>query len=320
MKPRLLIVIISALLLVSIFGVYTFSKSDDPDDITVAYLPSDHHAAFLVAKSQNIYQNEGLKVKSVQISTGSNIVEAVASGEIDIAYVGITPALQGIANGVPIKIVGAVNMEGSGIVVDPDSNITNTTDLKGRSVATPGVSSIQQVLILYQLQKYNLNSEDDVDLLSVNIFMIPSTLAAHKVDAYIAYEPFVSLAQYRNIGDVMMYSNEIMPDHPCCVIIAREDFINQHPQELQKFLDIHRNSTDYVNSHKNETAQLISKEITTNPELEVIALSHVVFVSQVDQGFQEKVLDFMKIEQELGYFKKNLTAEQIFDTRFLGGN
>jgi NitT/TauT family transport system substrate-binding protein len=115
-----------------------------------------------------------------------------------------------------------------------------------------------------------------------------------------------------------MYSDEIMPGHPCCVIIARQDFIDQNPQELQKFLNIHKNSTEFVNSNKNETAQIISKQITTNPDLEEIALSHVVFVSQVDKSFQEKVLNFMNVELQMGYLKKNLTVEQIFDTRFLG--
>jgi NitT/TauT family transport system substrate-binding protein len=183
-------------------------------------------------------------------------------------------------------------------------------------VASPGVSSIQQVLLLYELQKYNMTAKD-LDILSVNIFIIPNTLASHKVDAYIAYEPYVSLSPYRSIGKVLMYSNDIMPGHPCCVIIARQDYINQNPQELQKFLDIHKNTTEYINSHRNETAYLISKEMTTNPSLEEIALTHVVFVSQLDKEFQAKVMDFIKIEQELGFLKKNLTPEQIFDTRFL---
>ena len=219
--------------------------------------------------------------------------------------------------GVPIKIVGAVNLDGSGIVVDPKENITNTTDLKGKKVATPGVSSIQQVLLLYQLQKYNLTTSD-VDVSSVDIYMLPSTLASKKVDAYIAYEPYVSLAPYRGIGNVMMYSEEIMPGHPCCVIVARQDFIDQHPQELQKFLDIHKNATEFVNNNQNETANIISTELTTIPQLEMMSLPHVEFVSQVDKAFQDKVINFMNIEIQMGYLKKNMTVDQIFDTQFLG--
>jgi NitT/TauT family transport system substrate-binding protein len=318
MNRNQIIIIITGLVIVSgiVFSSSFFNKNSD-NTINVAYIPCDHEAAFFVAESQGTYKKNGLNVTSRTISTGSGIVSALASGDIDVGYLGIAPALQGISEGVPIKIVGAVNLEGSAIVVDPKSNITNTTDLTGKTVATPGVSSIQQVLLIYQLQKYNITASQ-VDISSVNIYMIPSTLASHKVDAYISYEPYASLAQYRNIGNILMYSNEIMPGHPCCVIVAREDFINQHPAELQKFLDIHKNSTEFVNNNKNETAQLISGELTTNPELEQMSLSHVVFVSQVDSQFKDKVLNFMNIEEQMGYLKKNMTADELFDTQFLG--
>jgi NitT/TauT family transport system substrate-binding protein len=304
------------LFLILLSGFYI--RSDNSNTITVGYLPCDHDAALLVAEAQGTYQNNGLNVNLRQISTGSSIVSAMASGDVDIGYVGITPALQGISQGMPIKVVAAVNLDGSGIVVDPQANITNTTDLRGKKVATPGVSSIQQVLLLYQLNKYNMTSKD-LDILSINIFMLPSTLASKKIDAYIAYEPYVSIAPYRNTGNVLMYSDQIMPGHPCCVIVARQDFIDQHPDQLQKFLEIHNNTTKFVINNKNVTAQLISQQIPTNPSLEQISLQHVTFVSEIDTSFQDNVMNFMKIEQQLGYFKSNLTKEQIFDTSFLGG-
>ncbi len=284
--------------------------------IEVGYLPTDHSAALLVAKHNKTYENNGLNVKTVQINSGSNIVDAVASGDVDIGYVGITPVMQGISKGVPIKVVGSVNMVGSGIVVEPNSTITSPADLKGKSIATPGVSSIQQVLLLYELQKYNITSED-VDLISINVYNIPSSLAAHKVDAYISYEPFVSLAPYEGIGNVLIYSNDIIKDHPCCVIIASESFIKEHPQELDKFLKIHQQTTEYVNTHPNETANIIDQELTTNIEIEALSLQHITFVSSVDKSFQNNVLKFAKIEKNLGYLNTTLTANDIFDTQFL---
>jgi len=317
MKRYQIILLLIGVIIVSSVMINTNYSNKNSNDIKVAYIPCDHEAALLVALAQNTYKKDGLNVTASTMSTGSGVVSAMASGDIDIGFVGITPALQGISNGVPIKIVGAVNLDGSGIVVDPQSDINNTTDLKGKKVATPGVSSIQQVLLLYQLQKYNMTASD-VDISSVNIDMIPSTLASHKVDAYIAYEPYVSLAPFTNTGNVLMYSDEIMPGHPCCVIVARQDFINQHPQELQEFLEIHKNTTEFVNSNQNETAHLVSKIITTNTALEQTSLSHVVFVSQINNSFQQNVLNFMNVEQQMGYLKKNLTTDEIFDTRFLG--
>ena len=46
-----------------------------------------------------MYKNEGLNVTTMTISTGSSIVSAMASGDIDIGYIGIAPALQGISEG-----------------------------------------------------------------------------------------------------------------------------------------------------------------------------------------------------------------------------
>ena len=153
----------------------------------------------------------------------------------------------------------------------------------------------------------------------MNVFNIPSALAAKKVDAYISYEPFVSIAPYRGIGQVLMYSDDILEDHPCCVIIAREDFIEQNPQKLNTFLQIHKNSTEYVNTHLNNTANILTQELTTNPEVEMMSLQHIRFVYSVDEGFQDNVLRFMNIEINMRYLKSNLTTNQIFDTQFLGG-
>lgn len=300
-----------------VFIGYVHDSSKNADEISVAYIPSDHEAALFVALAQNSFSKAGLKVKSTQMSTGSDVISAVASGDIDIGYVGVVPALTGISQDEPIKIVGAVNLDGSGIVVGSNSNISTIPDLKGTKMASPGVSSIQQVLLLYELQKYNMTASD-LDILQVNIFMLPSTLASNKVDAYIAYQPFVSLLPYRNMGKVMMYSDQILKDHPCCVIIARQDFIDNHPEDLQTFLNVHQNATEFVNNNQNETANLISTQITTNPDLEKMSLPHTVFVSRVDKTFQANVMNFLKIEQELGYMKKNLTEDQIFDSRFLG--
>lgn len=318
MKRSSMIIIIGFIVFLGlIFAGYVIEQSKNPSEISVAYIPSDHEAALFVALSQNSFSKAGLKVKSIQMSTGSDVISAVASGDIDIGYVGVVPALTGISQGEPIKIVGAVNLDGSGIVVGSNSNLTTIPDLKGTKMASPGVSSIQQVLLLYELQKYNMTA-NDLDILQVNIFMLPSTLASKKVDAYIAYQPFVSLLPYRNMGKVMMYSDQILKDHPCCVIIARQEFIDDHPDELQTFLNVHQNATDFVNNNQNETANLISTQITTNPDLEKMSLPHTVFVSKVDKTFQANVMNFLKIEQELGYMKKNLTEEQIFDTQFLG--
>ena len=52
----------------------------------------------------------------------------------------------------PVKIVAGAQNEGSGLL-SYSSSVKSITDLKGKVVATPGESSIQSVLLKYDLKK-----------------------------------------------------------------------------------------------------------------------------------------------------------------------
>ena len=85
---------------------------------------------------------------------------AMASGEVDVGYVGITPVLSSIEKGVPVKVISAAQTEGSGIVVAKNSDIDSVSDLAGKKVATPGEASIQHVLLSAYLKNNGLSLDD----------------------------------------------------------------------------------------------------------------------------------------------------------------
>jgi len=95
MKLKIIVLIVVVVILI-ILGVSVNSIYSNPTNntIRVAYIPCDHEAALFVALAQNTYVANGLNVKTTPISTGSNIVSALASGDIDVGYVGIAPAMQ----------------------------------------------------------------------------------------------------------------------------------------------------------------------------------------------------------------------------------
>lgn len=141
-------IILLLIVIIGLVGIWQVNESNNFNTITVGYLPCDHSVALFVSERNKTYAKEGLNVKSSQLETGSDIINALSSGKLDVGYVGITPALQAISEGVPIKIVGAVNLEGTGIVVQKDSKIQKISDLKGQTIAIPGLSSIQDILLL----------------------------------------------------------------------------------------------------------------------------------------------------------------------------
>ncbi|WP_305553361.1 ABC transporter substrate-binding protein [Methanobrevibacter sp. V74] len=302
------IVIIIAIVVVAV-GAY-FLLGSGSNEVTIGYLPSDHDAALFVADAQGQYKANGINTKLVQFNNGGDLMTAMASGDVDVGYVGITPVLSSIANGVPVKVISAAQTEGSGIVVAKDSGINSVSDLNGKKIATPGESSIQHMLLTYYL-KQNGMSLSDLKISSMKVPSMNDALKTGKIDGMITFEPYVSIAE-KNGAKVFVDSSEIIPDHPCCVVVASDKFIDEHPNETQTILDIHENATNYINNNTDEAASLLPSDIVSDVEVEKVAMSGFPFISGLNDTYKQKVMDFMKLEVDLGVLKKPLSEDEIF--------
>ncbi len=312
MDRKNILIVIIVVIIIAAMGIYGLTNlSYDENTIKIGYMPSDHHAALFIADAQGQFKKQGLEVELIQFNNGGDLMVAIASGDLDIGYVGITPALSSISNGVPAKVVSSVQSEGSGIVVDSSSDINSIADLKGKNIATPGESSIQYLLLLYALEKEGL-SKDDLSISAMKVVSMMDALKTHNIDGMSVYEPFVTMPVEQGIGKEIASSHDILPGHPCCVIIAREDFINKKSGELDKILAIHENATNFINENPDEAAALLPADIFEDPEVEKKAMSTITFTSGLDDAYINKVLDFMKIEIDMGFLKEALTKNQIF--------
>ena len=303
-----IIAIIIAIVVVAIGAFFLLGGAGE--EVTIGYLPSDHDAALFVADSQGKFQENGIKTKLVQFNNGGDLMTAMASGDVDVGYVGITPVLSSIAKGVPVKVISAAQTEGSGIVVAKDSGINAVSDLAGKKIATPGEASIQHMLLTYYLQQNGMSISD----LKVSSMKVPSmndALKTDKIDGAITFEPYVSIAE-KNGAKVLAGSQDILPDHPCCVVAASDKFINDHPNETAKILEIHKNATDFINNNTDEAAGLLPKDIVSDVEVEKMSMSSFPFISGLNDTYKQDVMDFMNLEVDLGILKKPISENQIF--------
>ena len=308
---RTIKIIASVMLILFIIVVCSLLFMDSDDGVVdIAYIPSDHEAALFVADAQEQYAKEGIKTKLVQFEKGGDLMIAMASGSVDIGYAGITPTLSAIEKGVPIKVISAVQTGGSGIVVSKNSEISSVSDLAGKKIATPGDSSIQYLLLNYYL-KQNGMSLDDVDVLAMEVPAMNDAINTNKIDAMFTFEPYVTIAS-ENGAEVLVDSNEILPNHPCCVVVASDKFIENHPNETRKIMEIHENATAYVNNNTDEAAKLLPDDIVSDVEVEKKALSNFPFRSGLDDDYKRSVMDFMNIEVDLGLLKQPLSPDKIF--------
>ena len=304
-----IIAIIIAIIVIAVAGGY-FLFMGSGDTVTIGYLPSDHDAALFVADAQGKFQENGINTKLVQFNNGGDLMTAMASGEVDVGYVGITPVLSSIANGVPVKVISAAQTEGSGIVVAKDAGIDDVTDLAGKKIATPGEASIQHMLLTYYLKENGMDISD----LKVSAMKVPSmndALKTNKIDGMITFEPYVSIAE-KNGAKVLAGSQDILPDHPCCVVVASDKYIENHPNETKKILEIHENATEFINKNTDEAAGMLPNDIVSDVEVEKMSMSSFPFISGLNESYRQDVMDFMDLEVDLGVLKEPLSQDKIF--------
>ncbi|MBQ9161143.1 MAG: ABC transporter substrate-binding protein [Methanobrevibacter sp.] len=296
-------------------GFFDFLGGGD-NTVKIGYLPSDHDAALFVADAQGKYKDAGIETELVQFNNGGDLMTAMASGDIDVGYVGIAPVLSSVEKGVPVKVISAAQTEGSGIVVTDESGITSGADLAGKSIATPGDASIQHVLLAYYLKQNGL-SLDDIEESAMKVPSMNDALKTKQIDGIITFQPYVSIAEAQEGNTVLADSQEILPNHPCCVVVASDDFIKNHEDTVKTILDIHKEATDYINENvaagnAADVVSLLPEDIVSDADLEASSLESFPFISGIDDSFKADVDAFQALEVDLGILKETISQEDLY--------
>ena len=296
-------------------GLFDFLGGGD-NTVKIGYLPSDHDAALFVADKQGLYADKNITTELVQFNNGGDLMTAMASGEVDVGYVGIAPVLSSVSKGVPVKVISSAQTEGSGIVVTKDSGIKSAADLKGKSIATPGEASIQHVLLSYYLKKNGLSTND----LNISAMKVPSmndALKTKQIDGIITFQPYVSIAANDTNNVVLENSSGILPNHPCCVVVASDDFIKNHEDKAKDIVDIHKNATKFINDkvaagNSSEVVKLLPEDIVSDAHLEANSLQSFPFISGIDNAFKADVDAFQKLEVDIGILNGTVSHDKLY--------
>ena len=301
--------IVIVVFLLIIFTLYGMSN-ENTDTVKIGYLPTDHDAALFVANATGMYKDAGIEVELYEYNNGGDMMSAMASGDLDVGYVGITPVIYSISREVPVKIVAGAQNEGSGLL-SHSSSVKSVSDLKGKIVATPGESSIQSVLLKYDLKKNGLNYSD-IESPSMKVSSMNDALRTKSIDAMLTYEPYVTISKEINNQTLVENSSDILPDHPCCVVVMNEKFLSGHSDKANKILDIHKKATEKIKENPEEMVKYLPPHIVPDPETEKESLNHIKWVSDLNDTYKENVNNFLKIEQDLGIINEPISQDKLF--------
>lgn len=289
--------------------------------VRVGYLRNDlHQLAYYVAREKGYFSDEGLEVKEGGVfNAGPEEMSAFSAGELDMGYVGAAPAVTFAAQEmVDIKIVAQVNAEGSAIVVRNGLDVSDVSGLKGRTIAVPGHSTVQDFLMRLAVKEAALDS-GEVNIVTLKPSEMIAAIRGGQVDAFVAWEPYPQVAVAQGAGWILETSGEIWPHHPCCVLVADAGFAEKNPETVRRFVEAHVNATRFINENPQQASAM--GHLFTGQEGEVVeaAMKNIEFVYKPDTEGLERYVEFLK---EIGVIKVKSAGSftrDLVDTRFLPG-
>ena len=135
--------------------------------LRIGHLSTFYHTAILLMADEKLRKKLGVDVEWRLFGTGPSIVDAFEKGELDIAYVGLPPAIIGIDKGVEIKCVAGGHIEGT--VISAKAGFRGSPELqdlgdilsqfRGKKIGVPGKGSIHDVILSDCLSRFNLEGE-----------------------------------------------------------------------------------------------------------------------------------------------------------------
>ncbi len=211
------------------------------DKVTVAYF-LEWPTANQVAQIDKSYDEEmGVKVEWRAFGNGNEMTQAMASGDVQIAYSqGFVPFVVGVTNGAPLKLVGVAvtYAENDLCIVRDDAGITqeNAKDLEGKKIATP-IGNVTHYKLLRSLDHLGVDASK-VELIQMN--PADAAVALVRDDVPMACAFGGALDRMREVGKPLMTGEEqeAAGINTFDIVSVTEDFAKEHPDLVRKFMEV----------------------------------------------------------------------------------
>ncbi len=219
-------------------------------------------------------------------------------------------------------VISRVNTEGSGIFGDDPEMVTIENGIavfhkehwEGKTIATPGETSIQYKMIKEELIKIGLEPkaydntipcpDNSIYLKTTGVALMKEEYNTGIIDGGIAWEPIYSDVLLH--ADKKVYnlceSNQLegYDGHACCMIVGNSEFLDNNTEETVRFLAGYIKGVDFINHCKEHK--------DSDDYEELIQISSNLLGGQYGEDVIEEALDNVNFTYDLTNFQEEYVS------------
>ncbi|WP_170149431.1 ABC transporter substrate-binding protein [Rhodoplanes roseus] len=258
-----------------------------------------------------------VKIEIVEVATSSEAMDALLTGNIDAAYLGLVTSVLAVAQGRPVAVIAGVSSKGARIVARKGSGIASVKDLKGKTVA---VSKAGQTDIMFRelLDKAGLVAGKDVDFLLLPTNAHLEALASGRIDVAATTEPHGSIMLSMGLGtDIAPDLYDTSTGQVGIVLAVARSLIDKDPAKVQLIADLHARATAWVDSHPDEVAAELAKMLRQKEDVVRLAMQNSALSIVIDDAFRQQTATLIDQLIKIKYLDRTVEVDKVFDLRFL---
>lgn len=253
---------VAAIILIVVGLANTTDGNSDKNKIRVAFFANISHVVPIVGIENGEFAKElGIvPIETRIVDSGPQAIEALFANSVDIAYVGPAPFVNGYvkSGGKGLVILAGAASNGASFVVQKNSEISSPADLAGKKIGAPSIGNTQDVSLRNYLSENNLKPAEkggNVVVYNIANSEIYTLFAKGDIDAAWVPEPTATILVEQLGGKRLFKEEEIWPtkQFSSVLLIGRTDFVEKHPDWIQKWLTAHKNSISWINENPGKT-------------------------------------------------------------------
>lgn len=303
--------------------------------VRVGVIPIVGAAPIFVADGLGWTKEKGLDLAFTTFESGPNMIQALASGTIDVYVAGVAPLGVARSRGVDVKVVASTATGENVLVGSPrlarhfKPGVAPADALKayraetGKAarLATQPPGSVPNTTLQYWLWEVAKADKADVEIVAMGIDATQQAVLADAVEGGTVREPALTIIQKRNPQVALLAGGDtLFPGQPGTVVAVSGAFLGKHRDAVQDLVTMLVRAGDALAKNPDSVAapvaanlakgivdeQTIAAALKSPASRFVIDPRAIIEPSKAMQAYQVK----------LGSLKEEVPLDALFDTSF----
>lgn len=265
---RIVTTLFAALMAIGIaLGLPVSAQAQQP--LRVGFIPVMGAAQIFVADGEGWLKQSGLTLTTSTFESGPNMIQALASGTLDVYVAGLAPLLVARSKGIDVRIVAATVVEEMGFATsaafspqiegkDPAAAFKAFREKTGRPVklATQPIGSGPNTALQHWLWEVVKADKADVQIVEMGIDATQRAIATNAVEGGSVREPALSIIRKQNPAiKLIATGKDMFPNFPGVVVAVMGPFADKNPKAVDGLVRAVIRATAFLKEHPEQAVK-----------------------------------------------------------------